>query len=424
MTTEVRPVGVRCNLQCLYCYQNHERDAGHILHSYDMDKMKAALEERNVRFTVFGGEGLLMPEEDLETLWSWGYERFGGNGIQTNATILTEKHIELFKKYKVNVGVSCDGPGALNDARWNGTLAKTREATAKTHAAIERLAREGVGVSLIVTLHRGNATADKLPVMHDWFRHLDDLGVTSARLHPLEVETESVRQKFALSTEENYNALLSFYELEKELRALRTDVFKDLMSMLLGDDGNATCVWKGCDPYTTEAMYGVEGDGRICNCTRINKEGVDFVKSKIRGYERYLALYYTPQEYGGCRECRLFLMCRGGCPGTAIGMDWRNRTEYCELWSKLYAYLEGEMLRRGAHLLSQHPHWKLIEKTMVDGWSQGIMLSLSEIRSTIDGYSGPPAAREEMLAEFIRSKARRATTNGDNVHGDHCDRGS
>ena len=43
----------------------------------------------------------------------------------------------------------------VNDARWAGTLERTREATAKTMSAIQRLCAEDISVSLIVTLHRG-----------------------------------------------------------------------------------------------------------------------------------------------------------------------------------------------------------------------------------------------------------------------------
>ena len=108
----------------------------------------------------------------------WGFERFGHNGVQTNGSLISDAHLELFKRYRVQVGISIDGPGALNDTRWAGTLARTREATARTEAAIERLCREGMPPSLIVTLHRGNATGAMLPVLHDWFRHLERLGVT------------------------------------------------------------------------------------------------------------------------------------------------------------------------------------------------------------------------------------------------------
>ena len=82
--------------------------------------MKAALERAGSHFTIFGGEPLLVPEHVLEELWAFGLERFGTNGIQTNGTLINDRHIALFKKYKVYVGISVDGPDDLNDVRWAG----------------------------------------------------------------------------------------------------------------------------------------------------------------------------------------------------------------------------------------------------------------------------------------------------------------
>ena len=208
-----------------------------------------------------------------------------------------------------------DGPDDLNDVRWAGTLSLTREATAKTHAAIERLVREGLTPSLIVTLHRNNATADKLPRMRDWFRYLDMLGITSARLHDLEIESPAVGAKYELTVDEQVAAFLDFAALESELRQLRFDVFSDIRKMLLGEDQSTTCVWNACDPYTTRAVQGVEGHGQRSNCGRTNKDGIDFVKADREGFERYLALYHAPQDAGGCHGCRFFVMCKGQCPG-------------------------------------------------------------------------------------------------------------
>ena len=104
----------------------------------------------------------------------------------------------MFKQFKVSVGISVDGPGELNDARWCGSLEATRAATAKTHAAIEWLCKEGIPPSLIVTLHRNNATADKLPQMHDWFRQVAGLGVRHARLHLMEDDHDEVGRKYGL----------------------------------------------------------------------------------------------------------------------------------------------------------------------------------------------------------------------------------
>src|ERR1700735_226275 len=136
MTVELRPLGVQCNLQCHYCYQHPQRDAGLPARAYDMERMKAGLLAEGRPFNLFGGEPLLVPKEDLEEIWKWGLEHFGRNKVQTNATLIDDDHIRMFRDYRVHVGVSIDGPGPLNDARWFGTLARTRAATAKTEAAL------------------------------------------------------------------------------------------------------------------------------------------------------------------------------------------------------------------------------------------------------------------------------------------------
>jgi uncharacterized protein len=263
--------------------------------------MKAAILKEGGGFTLFGGEALLVPEPDLENLWAWGLEKFGANYLQTNGTLISDNHIRMFRQYKVSVGISLDGPGELNDVRWNGDLAATRKATAKVESVIKRLCEEGMPPSLIVTLHRNNATADKLPRMHEWFLELERQGVRSARLHALEVESGAIRSKYALTAEENIRALLSFAELEGRLTSLRVDIFSDMEKLLRLKDRAITCVWKACDPWTTEAVSGVEGHGQRSNCGRTNKDGIDFVKAEAPGFERYLALYHTPQEYGGCK---------------------------------------------------------------------------------------------------------------------------
>jgi uncharacterized protein len=371
MTVELRPLGVKCNIQCQYCYQNPQRDAGNVPQSYNLEKMKAGIEAEGGPFTLFGGEGLLVPEKDLEELWAWGLEKFGRNGIQTNGTIITENHYRLFKQYKVNVGISVDGPGELNDVRWSGSLERTRELTANTHAAIERLCQEGTPPSIIITLHRSNATPDKLPLMHDWIRHLQAIGVTSVRLHLLEVDNEEIRRKYALSARENLEAMMSFARLEEELTTLQFDKFDDMRELLAGDDSHASCVWNACDPYTTRAVRGVEGSGQRSNCGRTNKDGIDFSKANTEGYERYLALYHTPQEHGGCQGCRFFLMCKGFCPGTALDGDWRNRTEHCGVLMGLYEYLEEKMLAEGEVPLSQAPYRQEVENRMLEEWGAG-----------------------------------------------------
>ncbi len=350
MPVELRPLGVKCNIACKYCYQHPQRAAGNQARSYDIESMKSAMGREGGSFTLFGGEPLLVPEPDLEQLWSWGFQRSGSNSVQTNGIAINENHIRMFRQYKVQVGISMDGPGDLNSLRWAGSPQRTAQATARTQAAIERLCREGIVPTLIVTLHRINAQALQLPKLIAWLTNLDALGVTYVRLHILESEDESIRGSYGLSGAENVEAFLALARLERSLPRLRFDLFADMRSLLLGRDKNVTCLWTACDPYTTASVRGVEGHGQRSNCGRVNKDGIDYVKADSPGFERYLALYSTPWNCGGCSGCRFFLICKGQCPGTAIGGDWRNRTEHCEVWKQLLDFTE-----QGADRLRQIP---------------------------------------------------------------------
>jgi uncharacterized protein len=381
MTVELKPLGVKCNLHCHYCYQNPQRDAGNVLHSYDMERMKAAIEAGGGRFNLFGGEALLLPEDDLESLWSWGFEKYGRNSIQTNGLLINDNHIRMFKQYRVSVGLSIDGPGELNDARWAGTAKSTRDSTARIERVIERLCREAIPPSLIITLHKKNSTRDKLPVMHDWIKHLETLGIRQARLHILEVENDSVRREYSLSTEQNLEAYLSFRKLEDELTSLKFDVFDDMNKLLLGHDAETACIWNACDPYTTRAVAGVEGNGQLSNCSRTNKDGIDFTKSQVDGFERYLALYHTPQEHGGCKDCRFFLMCKGQCPGTAIDGDWRNRSEHCGVWKELFRHLEQKLLENDLVPISVAQERTQLERYFLHIWIQGQTTTIEQALS-------------------------------------------
>jgi uncharacterized protein len=397
MGVEVRPLNVLCNIQCQYCYQNPLRDADNVSTSYDLDKIKKAVAEEGRAFSLFGGEPLLLPLRDLEDLWAWGYERFGHNSVQSNGTLISDDHIQLFRKYRVSVGISIDGPGELNDARWHGNLARTRESTAKSQAAIERLCREGLNPSLIVTLHRVNASKDRLEALLQWVRDLYAVGITRYRLHLLESESATIRATYGLTTQENIEALVKLYKLNQEIPGLRLSLFSEMKSLLMGDDQGASCIWNACDPYTTRAVQGIEGHGQKSNCGRTNKDGVEFVKSSLQGFERYIALYHTPQELSGCKDCRFFLMCKGQCPGTSVDGDWRNRSEHCEIWMSLFEMLESELQAAGSMPLSLSPRRLDVEKLAIEHWSQGRNTSLRRLVSMV------PAAAQPLAGEAIES---------------------
>lgn len=380
MSVELRPLGVKCNIACHYCYQNAERQVVGNAREYDLEQMKEALLREGSPFTLFGGEPLLIAKPDLEELFAFGFKHFGENSIQTNGTLLDQGHVDMFLKYKVAVGLSIDGPGRCNAARWAGSQKRTAEATQRSEDALDLLLSRGIKPGIIVTLHRANAQGDAFADLIDWLVSLDHLGIATVRLHLLEVDSEAVRQDLLLDEDQACRALEVLRDLERRvLKRMHFDIFREMETLLCGTDGVASCTWRGCDPYTTPAVRGIEGHGHTSNCGRTNKSGVDYLKAKHHGVERYLALYQTPQADGGCAGCRFFLACKGQCPGTALEGDWRNRSEQCILWMHMFNRIEADLVAAGAVPISLRSDRERIERIQVESWLRGENPPLSVI---------------------------------------------
>ncbi|MBB5429493.1 uncharacterized protein QF000_000488 [Paraburkholderia atlantica] len=371
MTVEVRPLGDKCNIQCKYCYQQAARESQTRKPQYDVDAVIGKLEEIGVPFSLFGGEVMLTKRSDLRRLLEFGYDRHGTVGMQTNGTLVREADLALFSSYSVNVGVSIDGPGEMNDERWAGTLISTRRATAMTEAVIERLCRDGTPPRVIVTLHRLNAVGERLTRLCKWLQFLDRLGGERVRLHLLERDNAEQTAHLQMTVEEQLIAMRTLRELEASLASIRFDVFKEIEAMLRGHDSAAACVFHACDAYSTRAVIGVEGDGTPSNCGRTNKEGIAYLPARRRGFERQLALYETARSDGGCAGCRFFLMCKGNCPGTAILGDWRLRSSDCAVWYGLFEDAERGLAAGGRPPLSVSASRIRLESMMIDAWSVG-----------------------------------------------------
>lgn len=419
MSVELQLMGVACNLSCPYCYQNPIRDAGNFPRGYDLEKVKAALENEGKAFSMFGGEPLLVPVNVLEELWAFGLEKWGRNAIQTNAALINEEHIRLFWQYRVGVGISIDGPKELNDSRWAGTIESTRKATTKSQRNLERLLEQGtyrgdngrpVPPSIIVTIGRHNGLPEHRARLKTWLRDLEDKGLRTARLHQLEVESAELRERFALTTEENIEFFTDMHAFERTLKHLQFDVFTDIRNLMRGDDRNVTCVWNACDPWQTAAVRGVDAYGGTSNCGRTNKDGIDWKKADVTMRERQMGLYVTPFEEGGCGGCRFWVMCKGHCPGTGIDQDWREKTADCALWLALFELVEREMRDYKLTPLSRAPFLSELERRMFDAWAAG---SNAWIHGTI----------KQILKEQKNETSEQQHEGDDGQHGDHTDHG-
>lgn len=375
MTVELQPTGVACSRRCSYCYQEPMRAVTeNKLPPKPADgwaRMKARAEEMcspQNRPTFFGGEAMLLPDEDLEALFAWAYEKFGGSGVQSEGSLVRPHHFGWFERYNVQVGFSIDGPGELNRARVAGTVENTDRATERSIWALEEALQRGFRPSNHVVLHRVNALPGaKLGRLIEWLHSLDAKGLRWLTVHPLERDGPTA-DVLALSEDQLVEVL---ERLDHEpWENLRPGLLADMRSLLIDPLGaSVPCIWNACDPLTTAAVQGIGPDGEMHNCGRVNKLGADAPKADRASFERYLMLHRTPQEDGGCQGCRFFAACKGFCPGTAMEGDWRMKTEHCGALMRTFERMESELTAAGERpYSSDDDRVSAAEQTLLKQW--------------------------------------------------------
>jgi uncharacterized protein len=312
----------------------------------------------------------------------WGY-----SAVQTNGSLITDAHIELFKRYRTNVGISLDGPGELNDTRWAGNVDATRKQTAKSETAIRRLCEEAAESphllpSIIVTLQAGNCSKERFPQFVAWMRELDAMGIRSVNPHVME-EDAKFGQVY-LDQDELADRLIDLWNLQETLTNLRFTKFAEVLKLLQGDDEDVMCTWHACDPLNTSAVQSIDNTGAPSVCARTFKGTQRWLPAEGSGYSaplvghsgarhhtRQLALYVTPQEHGGCKDCQYWMCCMGQCPGEGEGADWRRRSSYCRTWKRLFAEGERRLRAIGVTPISDWKDREHIEWLLYNSWVRG-----------------------------------------------------
>ncbi|MFI7487853.1 cyclophane-forming radical SAM peptide maturase AmcB [Micromonospora echinaurantiaca] len=172
-TLVVQPTSF-CNLSCTYCYLP-DRRSRRLMSDAVAKGCAESIAQQNSSHPVsvvwHGGEptatpiglfrDLLAPFEELRRAGMVRHE------IQANATLINRQWCELFSTYGFEVGVSIDGPGALNRNRldWAGSRTDTR-----TLHGMQALADAGLKYSVICVVTP--ETIDHADALVDFFTGL------------------------------------------------------------------------------------------------------------------------------------------------------------------------------------------------------------------------------------------------------------
>lgn len=423
---------IGCNLKCEYCYEHGLRKGCSDLKNWDIKKIKETLKkeyERKKEAPSFhGGEPLLLPKKDLEEIMKFGHNLAGRMGMQTNGTLIDDEHIELFKKYNVHVGVSIDGPWPLNKSRAD------KETTNNLIKTIYKMVAKGIMPGMIIVLHRCNGLPEHRKILKEWILELKSLGIKGGRLNLAEINDSEVKEKLELKPKEAaelYQDLAKFTIIDND--DLRWQPFRDVVDNLLGM-GTGTCIFSQCDFFQSVAERVVTGQGEVSTCYKNATEGHTYLfePEKELGKERYQILNNVPQENGGCKDCKYWCICYGGCPaeGEWNGeYDWRYRTRHCQPWKATYNLIEKYIKRLFPNI-----------RPITERSSEEIPANDYNIRNSnnlepetlkymLPQYTRTPSTwRGDAVSGYKESRMQKCNNtndlgHGDMSHGDHTDHG-
>jgi uncharacterized protein len=296
---------------------------------------------------VHGGEPLLFPPADLRTILKTMHDLYGRTSIQTNGVLITDEHISMFREFKTSVGVSIDGDTAvLNQGRWNDGNLSPGRMEELTHLTLENMARAraaGPCVSAIIVLRRYNAAPARLPELERFLLRLEGMGITSVRTNEVIVYEDAFRDE-ELTEVELGQAFVRLANICFEKPERQWYPYRDIVKMMT-EGGDATCVFNACDIWRTGAERAIKEDGAIGVCLKGGAalDGIQALAADTTGTERVRALVSIPQEQGGCKDCEFWGLCSGGCPGSSIDNDWRNRTRFCGAYKTLFQHVRARL---------------------------------------------------------------------------------
>lgn len=310
-----------CNLRCDYCYEfPYLGNAARM----NLDQIRAVflnirnsideLSIDNVDFIWHGGEPLLIPLEFYERVNVMQKEVFGtelkyGNSVQTNLTVLTDRHVDFLKTgFFGSIGVSFDVYG---DQRVDK---KGRSSVETVHGNIRKLISQQIRFRAIVVLARDtHAHIKKI------YRFFDDLQIKHRILAYYKTGGDGQADRHGLSFEELVGAYKDlFHEWLASEHATSVDPIRDYVRFaiqyLTGVDN---------DRYarsTAERVFILDVNGDVFNVLDESQFSYgNLFHSALRdileseGRARSIAL--TDERMRRfCRQCPYF----GSCPGAFV----------------------------------------------------------------------------------------------------------
>jgi uncharacterized protein len=341
----------RCNINCTYCYWFRDAEVYKkpaVLTPEAEDAFCLRLEEHIREFELpafllvfHGGEPLLFPKRRFDSLMRKvrAIERRTGSfikcGVTTNAILVDDEWIELFKTHDVDVSVSLDGPAEINDKyrvdfKGRGTLKQTLQ-------GLDRLRAADLAPGLISVCNPGTDPERVLAFV------ADELGIKEFDILPPDATHADNPPPIA----DYFIKLFDIWFDKYAEKGVRIDTLDAMIRGLAGQLSLSDTI--GLGPIETVTLMPdgslepldvlrIAGDGSTASKTHVQRHAIKDVAADPVWREAFEASTTLCET---CRKCEYLDACGGGHLAQRWSSERRfdNPSVYCESWKRIFAHI-------------------------------------------------------------------------------------
>lgn len=350
-----------CNLACSYCYLSNVTKTPYraqlqfVLNALiQVRDVMTPNDKKETTLLWHGGEPLVWGYNNFKTVFEFVEKEFRGynyrHSIQTNLSLIDERFIELFKRYKVDVSFSLDGTKSIHDSqRVDKAGNPTFEVILKKYSLCKE---HGINPGCIVV-----ATKKHIGHIAELYEFMASAGI-SFKLNPIfnAGEAENNNDEYGLTPQEYAKMSIELFDLwynDKE-RRINNQKFVDIASAIVTGVTSLCVFSKNCqDSVFAISPYGeVFPCGRFCDSSlkeyslgNITETPLKIILEGRKNSEVYKREFYINNS--DCAECKYFKICHGGClhDGFLVNRDFKTKSFLCDAYKAVFPHIEEVMLR-------------------------------------------------------------------------------
>lgn len=360
-----------CNLGCSYCYHfggvSRVTDTRMNPDLIDQIIEQAASGAKDVQFIWHGGEPLLAGLNTFERILQTqrrihlSYGVNFRNAIQTNATLINDQWVDLFRRADFDIGVSLDGPEWLHNK--SRIYLSAKGSYAQTIRGVNLLQQKGVRFGTLAVV-----TKESLGHARELFDFFISHGITNFDfLTCVEVDKASIDSKArklkrgSLAKGDFAAFMKDIFDIwiERDDPSIRIRYLDNVLAGLFGGEPSL-CKFKGnCHEFVT-----VMSTGHVLPCDNfVGYQELTFgnlndrpLSEILDGVKRRKFIASVSTKRRECKTCEYLLNCGGGCNKYSYMWNgsFQDENYFCKDRWQLFTYISDVLNREHPLLLTRY----------------------------------------------------------------------